>query len=468
MALYIDDRELIAAHRAGDSEAFEELVREFRKPLIVHAQRKLQCDAAAEDAFQETLVRAYRALPKFEGDYRLGPWLHRIMANVCVDEANRRRRDGEKIEYLAAQPTTRRTAAGPEDELGLNVDDTQLNAALEDLSGTQKEALVLRFFDELDYDEVAQISGVSEQNARARVSRARAAVRLAMKGVAVLPVFLMGILKRGEKAAAAAGSGAVATTGGSTATAVVTHAAPAASVLPAFAEASTAVAQVAPIAVPMIAKAAVGIGLVAAVLTPTVDSAVHQAVGNLTSGAAGVVSAELLNDENVTRANSVIEFSDASEVVVLDAKAQVAASLDIPMVDEAALSDGIRLEAESLSVSSAGPGRYEVSGPLQLRINNEVIDLAATSDSRVAVANDTDSDGRRRVDGLFVLVSPDSGLIELRLAGFAAGDGSELRIAGLFRSVTEAIEFASDGSFNGTLFIESESSSGALALTLTP
>ena len=104
MAIYVDDKELVAAHQAGDSEAFEELVREYRVSLLSHARRKLRCDAGAEDAVQETLVRAYRALPRFNGEYRLGPWLHRIMGNVCIDELNKRQRDGVKVDRFAAQP----------------------------------------------------------------------------------------------------------------------------------------------------------------------------------------------------------------------------------------------------------------------------------------------------------------------------------------------------------------------------
>ena len=126
MAIYIDDRELVAAHQAGDSEAFDELVREHRSSLFGHARRKLACDDAAEDAVQETLVRAYRALPRFNGEYRLSPWLHRILANVCVDEANRRQRDGQKKDLLSAQPATRRNAPSADEELGLHLNHDEL------------------------------------------------------------------------------------------------------------------------------------------------------------------------------------------------------------------------------------------------------------------------------------------------------------------------------------------------------
>ena len=258
MAIYIDDRELVAAHQAGDTDAFEELVREHRSSLYGHARRKLLCDATAEDAVQETLVRAYRALPRFNGEYRLGPWLHRIMANVCVDEVNRRRRDGEKKDLLSAQPGEHLDAPGADEELGLHVDDEALKSALSEIADPYREALVLRFVDELNYDEVAAVAGVSEQNARARVSRARVAMKSLMKGVAALPVLLIGLLKRGEKAAAAATSTSVPVTAaaGSAATGTAVTAASQATTavsasLPALTEATVAVAQTAPVAVPV-------------------------------------------------------------------------------------------------------------------------------------------------------------------------------------------------------------------------
>ena len=158
MAIYIDDRELVAAHRAGDGDAFDELVREHRRALLSHAKRKLHCDASAEDALQETLVRAYRALPNFSGEYRLGPWLHRIMHNVCIDESVRRHRDGEKTDQFASQPSARRDVPSVEEELGLQFDDLELNSALAELPVAHREALVLRFVDELNYDEVAQVA----------------------------------------------------------------------------------------------------------------------------------------------------------------------------------------------------------------------------------------------------------------------------------------------------------------------
>ncbi|MYG87489.1 MAG: sigma-70 family RNA polymerase sigma factor, partial [Acidimicrobiales bacterium] len=177
MALRLEDRDLVLAYQAGDDEAFAELVREYRPQLLGHARRKLGCPEAAEDAVQEALVRALRAMPRFNGNYLVGPWLHRILSNVCNDEGNRLRREGEKTERFASNDKALNPPSTIEDELGLDIDDSELADAVDNLSEQYREALMLRFVEELSYEEVAAKAGVSEENARARVSRARNAVR---------------------------------------------------------------------------------------------------------------------------------------------------------------------------------------------------------------------------------------------------------------------------------------------------
>ncbi|HCU72235.1 MAG TPA: hypothetical protein DGO43_00305 [Chloroflexi bacterium] len=482
MAIYIDDRELVAAHRAGDGDAFDELVREHRRALLSHAKRKLHCDASAEDALQETLVRAYRALPNFSGEYRLGPWLHRIMHNVCIDESVRRHRDGEKTDQFASQPSARRDVPSVEEELGLQFDDLELNSALAELPVAHREALVLRFVDELNYDEVAQVAGVSEQNARARVSRARQAMRVAMKGVAALPVLLLGLARRGEKAAAAA---VTSTTGAASASvhSVTTGAAAVATPAPALAEAAVAITQAAPAAVPVIAKAAVGIGLAAAVLTPTSDSAVHQAFENLTTSSAGVV-VEMSTDEESTSA--VAAAADAStdgsdNEITMDAYSPI--ETVSPSIEQSATSSqnnqapaaiaerpdltgaGGSIDMRSIEIRPIGGDRYNLTGPAQLNIeSNSYAGMLTTSWLRLDA--ETDADDRRRVDGLLDLKLDTGTSVLIRIAGFADGSLNELRVAGLFRADTNALGLTEAGSFNGSIAMGSPA--GAVALTLIP
>jgi RNA polymerase sigma-70 factor (ECF subfamily) len=274
MALRLEDRDLVLAYQAGDDEAFAELVREYRPQLLGHARRKLGCPEAAEDAVQEALVRALRAMPRFNGNYLVGPWLHRILSNVCSDEGNRQRREGEKTERYASNDRALNPPSSIEDELGLDIDDSELADAVDNLSEQYREALMLRFVEELSYEEVAAKAGVSEENARARVSRARNAVRAALKLAAAAPVALIGLLRRGERAAAAVTSQS---SPGSGRAALHSAMPMLAETAPMATRAAAATANAATVGVPVVAKAAVGFGLATAVIAPTVDSPVHKA-----------------------------------------------------------------------------------------------------------------------------------------------------------------------------------------------
>ena len=285
MALRLEDRDLVIAYQAGDDEAFAELVREYRPGLLNHARRRLSCNESAEDAVQETLVRALRAMPRFNGNYLVEPWLHRILTNVCIDEGNRRRREGEKTERAAVNDSSLQPTPSVETELGLDLDLSDVVDAVEGLSEPYREALQLRFVDELSYDEVAKAAGVSEDNARARVSRARTALRAALRVAAFLPVALIGLLRRGERAASAVTGHASGASHSSIQTAMplLAEAAPVAP------RAVAAVANTAVVGVPVLAKAAMGLGLATAVIAPTVDSTVHRAAERVLSP--GVIEA---------------------------------------------------------------------------------------------------------------------------------------------------------------------------------
>jgi RNA polymerase sigma-70 factor (ECF subfamily) len=198
VALKADDVELIKSFQSGDTEAFTQVVGQYREPLFRHAMRRLNNVAAAEDAVQETFLRAYRAFDRLRDDSRLGPWLHQILNNVCIDEGNRRTRDRDKSARFSSDPLgTAAATPGLEEQIGLDQDSTPVLIALESLPSNYRDALTMRFVDELSYNEMAEASGISEQNVRARVSRARTAVRAAMRTVAAVPVLAIALIRRG-------------------------------------------------------------------------------------------------------------------------------------------------------------------------------------------------------------------------------------------------------------------------------
>jgi RNA polymerase sigma-70 factor (ECF subfamily) len=191
------DRVLVAAHRAGDHEAFPTIVQDHFPSLMGHAVRRLHDQGAAEDAVQETLLRAYRGLATFNGDYRIGAWLHRILSNVCVDEFARRRREELANERWALEP---HPTATPAEDVAANAEAVvEVARAIAGLPGNYREALVLRDIYELEYADVASQAGISEENARARVHRARAALRRIVDGSASIGAFVFGGFRRGMR-----------------------------------------------------------------------------------------------------------------------------------------------------------------------------------------------------------------------------------------------------------------------------
>ncbi len=169
------ERYLVLAHQAGDPFAFTEIVKDHYTALYAHALRKLGDQRSAEDAVQDALLRAYKGLNGFSGEYRLGAWLHRIVDNVCADAGSRRVRDARLAERFGLFA---RDVVPPVDEQIVDVHAiAMVRSAVAELPDTYREALVLRDVMDMDYADVAEHIGITEENARARVSRARAALR---------------------------------------------------------------------------------------------------------------------------------------------------------------------------------------------------------------------------------------------------------------------------------------------------
>jgi len=115
----IQERELLEAARRGDDDAFGRLAGPYRGELHAHCYRMLGSAADAEDALQETLLRAWRALPRFEGRSSVRSWLYKIATNACLRAIERRPGRVLPVDYAPAADPRDNPAEPVADEVWL-------------------------------------------------------------------------------------------------------------------------------------------------------------------------------------------------------------------------------------------------------------------------------------------------------------------------------------------------------------
>lgn len=161
------DRRLLAAHVAGDPDAFTELVRRHSSRLWAVAVRTLADREEAADALQEALVNAYRNAGSYRGDAAVTSWLHRIVVNACVDRMRR-----AKARPTVALPPG--DLAATRDEHAATEARIDVQAALARLPEHQRLAIVLVDLHDLSVAEAAEVLGVAEGTVKSRCARGRA------------------------------------------------------------------------------------------------------------------------------------------------------------------------------------------------------------------------------------------------------------------------------------------------------
>jgi RNA polymerase sigma-70 factor (ECF subfamily) len=164
-----DDRELVARARAGDLDAFAELVRTYERRVASLLYRLLDDRRDVEEATQDVFVQAWRNLPRFRGQAQVFTWLYRIAVNEALMRKRRKRHDIQELDD--------RPAAAPDPEPGLR---ELLVRELAALPFEYRAAVVLRDVEGLSNAEVAEALGISIAAAKSRIHRGRMQIRAAL------------------------------------------------------------------------------------------------------------------------------------------------------------------------------------------------------------------------------------------------------------------------------------------------
>jgi len=195
----VDEREQLAALRAGDERAFAALVDLHGAAMLRVARLYVRDRAAAEEAVQEAWLGVFRGIERFEGRSSLRTWLLRIVANVARTKGVREARsvpfsalgdDGPTVPEERFRGPEERWAghwASPPDEWGRPEQElltaetrSRLAAAIGGLPDAQRQVISLRDVEGWSADEVCNVLGLSETNQRVLLHRARTKVRAAL------------------------------------------------------------------------------------------------------------------------------------------------------------------------------------------------------------------------------------------------------------------------------------------------
>jgi RNA polymerase sigma-70 factor (ECF subfamily) len=161
------DGDAIRRVNQGDVEAFSVLLGRYHPACFRYAVRHLGCPETAEEVVQDTFLRAFRGLARYDHRDRFQSWLFSILVNRCRTAAVREGRRNSRLSHVDSADLEGR--ASP-DRIDRRV---EIDAAIGRLAEDQREAFLLKYVEGLSYEEISKITGDSVSALKMRVMRAR-------------------------------------------------------------------------------------------------------------------------------------------------------------------------------------------------------------------------------------------------------------------------------------------------------
>lgn len=184
----LSDEELIAEFQLNNTvKAFEVLVQRYKNPLMNFVYRFLGDYESCNDVVQETMIRLYRNKDSYKSVAKFSTWIYTIAGNLAKTEYQRRRRRnffsinsyGEENENYEIPDESYR----PDVITDSGIKDKIIQNALMEVSASYREAVILRDIQEMSYEEIAEIMGITVGTVKSKINRGRAQLQILLKDI---------------------------------------------------------------------------------------------------------------------------------------------------------------------------------------------------------------------------------------------------------------------------------------------
>ncbi len=163
----------VEAARRGDKQAFSQLVHAYQRPVYNLTYRMLGNSEEAEDAAQETFLRAYARLGQYDPQMKFSTWVFSIANHHCIDRLRKRRATHISIDDNPVLENLQEDTPQPEHQALEQEQSVELQGLINLLEPEYRTPLVLRYWEEMSYEEIAEAMGVTVAAVKSRLFRAR-------------------------------------------------------------------------------------------------------------------------------------------------------------------------------------------------------------------------------------------------------------------------------------------------------
>lgn len=179
---YVEAR-LVRLARNGDRQAFEELVEMYKDKIYHLGYRMLSNSMEAEDVTQDTFLRVYMNLDRYDENQKFSTWIYRIGTNLCIDRLRKRKPtysldaempEGDGTDWYSLLKSDQDT---PEEEIVLSETQDQIRSAIETLPEKYKSVVILRYLHDMSLQEIGDVLGMPVTTVKTRVHRGREFLR---------------------------------------------------------------------------------------------------------------------------------------------------------------------------------------------------------------------------------------------------------------------------------------------------